>query len=251
MKTDTWKCRKIVVYPPGAVGGGASRWETVVRLVDISRAYGLGNRHVQAVRGLNAEFPAGTWTAIVGPSGSGKTTLLNLIGALDRPSSGRVEIDGRDVGTMGDAARTRFRRTHIGFIFQFFNLLPTLTAAENVALVAELAGRSGRESHDRAKDLLDRVGLGARARHRPDELSGGEMQRVAIARALMMDPPLLVADEPTGNLDTRTGATILDLLRATAGSQRTVVLVTHDPAIAATADRVLTMRDGQLLQEAA
>ena len=172
------------------------------------------------------------------------------MGALDRPTSGSV-IVGRATTSASSTtgARTFLRRLRIGFVFQFFNLLPTLTAAENVSGPARLAGRSARESRKRAQELLERVGLGKRQQHRPDQLSGGEMQRVAIARALMMDPPLLLADEPTGNLDSTTGKVILELVRGAVEAHRTVVLVTHDPSVAARGDRVLTMADGKLVAD--
>lgn len=218
----------------------------MIRLVDVSKSYGEGESAVHAVRGLSLEIPTGIFAAIVGASGSGKTTLLHLIGALDRPTSGRVEVAGLDLGSMNDAERTRFRRTKVGFVFQFFNLLPMLSAVENVALPAELSGMPSRRARERAESLLERVQLGHRKEHRPSALSGGEMQRVAIARALMMDPPLVVADEPTGNLDSKTGSAVLDELREAVGLERTLVLVTHDPTIAARADQVLTMRDGLL-----
>jgi putative ABC transport system ATP-binding protein len=218
----------------------------MIRLIDVSKSYGEGGNAVHAVRGLSLEIPTGMFAAIVGASGSGKTTLLHLIGALDRPTAGRVEVAGLDLGSMSDAERTRFRRTKVGFVFQFFNLLPMLNAVENVALPAELSGMPSRRARERAESLLERVQLGHRKQHRPSALSGGEMQRVAIARALMMDPPLVVADEPTGNLDSKTGAAVLDELREAVGLERTLVLVTHDPSIAARADRVLTMRDGYL-----
>ncbi len=202
-----------------------------------------------ALVGVSLEIAAGSLVAIVGPSGSGKSTLLNLIGALDRPSSGSIEIDGQSIGAADDEVRTKFRRERIGFVFQFFNLLPTMTARENVLLPAKLAGRRDRPTLDRADLLLDQVGLAARKLHKPEHLSGGEMQRVAIARALMMDPPLLLADEPTGNLDTQTGEQVLELLRGAVDARRTVVLVTHDPRIAERADRVLTIRDGRVVSD--
>jgi len=219
----------------------------MITLAQVSRAYGAGDKQVAAVRDVSVAIRAGAFVTIVGASGSGKSTLLHLMGALDRPTSGEVLLEDRDIGKMTDEERTLLRRDRIGFVFQFFNLLPTLTAAENVALAARLAGRSAGESSKRATDLLGRVGLSARRDHRPDQLSGGEMQRVAIARALMMDPPLLLADEPTGNLDSATGASVLELLRGAVDGRRTVVLVTHDPGIAARGDRILTMADGRLV----
>ncbi len=201
---------------------------------------------VIALAAVSFTVEPGSFVAIVGPSGSGKSTLLNLMGALDRPSSGRIRIAGTDLGTLDDDGLTALRRDTIGFVFQFFNLVPTLSALENAMMPALLAGEKPRDVESRAKRALEQVGLGHRVRHRPDELSGGEMQRVAIARALVGDPPLLLADEPTGNLDSRTGEEILALLTGSTSSRRTVVLVTHDPRVAERADRVLTIRDGRV-----
>jgi putative ABC transport system ATP-binding protein len=223
----------------------------MITLKNASREYGEGNKSVPAVRDVSVEIQAGSFVTIVGASGSGKSTLLHLMGALDRPTSGAVLLEGKDLGKMSDDERTLTRRDRIGFVFQFFNLLPTLTAAENVALPARLAGRSSSTTRQRATELLERVGLSARAGHRPDQLSGGEMQRVAIARALMMDPPVLLADEPTGNLDSTTGVSILELLRGAVEAHRTVVLVTHDGAVARKGDRMLTMADGKLVRDEA
>lgn len=221
----------------------------MIRLEHVSRSYGSGAKAVAAVRDVSLTIEAGSFVTIVGASGSGKSTLLNLMGALDRPTEGRVLLDKQDLSSMSDAERTLLRRTRIGFVFQFFNLLPTLTALENVALPARLARQTKKATEQRARELLDRVGLGARGKHRPDELSGGEMQRVAIARALMMDPPILLADEPTGNLDSGTGLSILDLLRGAVESHRTVVLITHDAGIAQRGQRIITMADGQVLRD--
>jgi len=201
---------------------------------------------VVALASVSLTIEPGAFVAIVGPSGSGKSTLLNLMGALDRPSSGRIRIAGTDLGALDDDGLTALRRDTIGFVFQFFNLVPTLSALENAMMPALLAGERPRDVEARAKEALAKVGLGHRIRHRPDELSGGEMQRVAIARALVGDPPLLLADEPTGNLDSRTGDEILALLTGTTSARRTVVLVTHDPRVAERADRVLTIRDGRV-----
>ena len=212
----------------------------------VSRTYGSGASAVAAVADVSFEIEAGSFVTIVGASGSGKSTLLNMLGTLDRPDQGKVIVDGTDLYALDDNALTRFRRDRIGFVFQFFHLLPTLSALENVMLPVELAGRGGKQAREKAAGLLKRVGLEARAGHRPDQLSGGEMQRVAIARALMMDPPLRLADEPTGNLDSKTGKSILDLLQALVDEQRTVVLVTHDPGVAKSGHRVLTMADGKL-----
>ncbi len=199
---------------------------------------------VEALRGVTVTIRAGELVAIVGPSGSGKSTLLNLAGALDRATSGTVRIHGEDLATLDDDAITRLRRDRLGFVFQFFNLLPTLTAIENVMLPSLLAGQDGAAVRARAEEQLEKVGLTKRRGHKPDQLSGGEMQRVAIARALVSDPPLLLADEPTGNLDTKTGEGVLELLLGATSARRTVILVTHDARIAARADRVLMIRDG-------
>jgi putative ABC transport system ATP-binding protein len=218
----------------------------IIELRDVYRSYGQGAGSVLALRGITAEIEAGSMTAIVGPSGSGKSTLLNLLGALDQPTRGQVILAGEDLGKLDDNARTRLRRERIGFVFQFFNLLPTLSAKENVLLPAKLAGRGGKELDARAVELLTRVGLKDRMHHRPDQLSGGEMQRVAISRALIMDPPVMLADEPTGNLDSKTGREVMGLLRGAVDARRTVILVTHDPRMAQIADRILTIRDGTL-----
>lgn len=223
----------------------------MITLVDVSRFYGSGPKAVPAVRDVSLEIEAGSFVTVVGASGSGKSTLLHLMGALDRPTTGSVLLEGVDLAKIGDDACTVLRRKRIGFVFQFFNLLPTLTAAENVALQARLSGMRAGAARRRALELLDRVGLAARSDHRPDQLSGGEMQRVAIARALMMDPPLVLADEPTGNLDSTTGAAILELLCGAVDTHRTVVLITHDPAIARRGNRILTMSDGRLVGDEA
>jgi putative ABC transport system ATP-binding protein len=221
----------------------------VIDVESVSRVYGQGAAAVRAVHDVSFRIMAGSIVTIVGASGSGKSTLLNMLGTLDHPTTGRILLSGNDVYALDDNARTRLRREQIGFVFQFFHLLPTLTAIENVMLTAELAGKGGKAARTRAGELLERVGLSGRTEHRPDELSGGEMQRVAIARALIMDPPLLLADEPTGNLDSKTGRAILELLRGAVHERRTVVLVTHDPNVAAQGDRVLTMADGRLASD--
>jgi putative ABC transport system ATP-binding protein len=218
----------------------------IIELKDVRRTYGQGASSVQALKGISVSIAAGSLTAIVGPSGSGKSTMLNLLGALDKPTSGRVVVAGADLSTLDDDACTRLRREKIGFVFQFFNLLPTLSAKENVLLPAKLSGLHSKALDERAEDLLTRVGLGGRMHHRPDQMSGGEMQRVAISRALIMDPPVLLADEPTGNLDSKTGREVMRLLRGAVDKRRTVILVTHDPRMARVADRVLTIRDGEL-----
>jgi putative ABC transport system ATP-binding protein len=223
----------------------------IIELKDVRRTYGQGASAVQALKGVTVSIEAGSLTAIVGPSGSGKSTLLNLLGALDQPTSGQVLVAGNDLSRLDDDARTRLRREKIGFVFQFFNLLPTLTARENVLLPAKLSGRHGRELDARADELLTRVGLAGRVHHRPDQLSGGEMQRVALSRALIMDPPVLLADEPTGNLDSKTGREVMRLLRGAVDKKRTVILVTHDPRVARVADRILTIADGELAADEA
>src|ERR1051325_2207022 len=206
-----------------------------------------GKRKVIALDSVDLEIAAGEMVSIVGPSGSGKSTLLNLIGGLDRPSGGEIEIDGRSVARLSDDELTRLRRDKIGFIFQFFNLLPSLTCVENVALPLHLKGMSRKETGKRARDLLGLVQLGERFDHLPDELSGGERQRVAIARALAFYPPILLADEPTGNLDTRTGAEILKLihdLHDRLGA--TILIVTHDRGVAESCPRTVTLRDARI-----
>ncbi len=222
----------------------------VIRVRNLSRELRLGKVRVHALRDVNLDIFAGEMVSIVGPSGSGKSTLLGLIGGLDSPSSGSVEIDGVDISNMNEDQLTTIRNEKIGFIFQFFNLIPTLTARENVALPVQFANKPKYRPDRRARELLEQLGLGDRMHHRPAELSGGEQQRVAIARALANDPPLLLADEPTGNLDTASGQVVLESLRDVqreAGT--TVVLVTHDPELAEITDRQLTLVDGQLLGE--
>jgi putative ABC transport system ATP-binding protein len=213
------------------------------------KRYGEGPVAVDALRGVDLTVADGEMLAIMGPSGSGKSTLLHLLGALDRPSAGTLELRGRRYDDLGDAELTRLRGEVFGFVFQFFNLLPTLTAAENVLLPALISGQRAGAYAGRVDELLARVGLADRAGHVPSELSGGEQQRVAIARALLREPQVLLADEPTGNLDSRSGHAVLELLRAMADEGQTVVMVTHDPAAAARADRVVLLRDGQIVQE--
>ena len=216
----------------------------------LEKTFGEGSAAVRALAGVSLEVRRGEIVAIMGPSGSGKSTLLHLLGALETPSAGRIELGGERYDGLDDAGLTRVRRDRIGFVFQFFNLLPALTAAENVLLPALIAGERGERSRGRAKALLDRVGLGARLEHLPSELSGGEQQRVSIARALLRDPELVLADEPTGNLDSRSSAEVLALLRELSRSEeQTVVMVTHDPGAAAVADRVVFLRDGLLAGE--
>ncbi|GAB2662307.1 ABC transporter ATP-binding protein [Nocardia goodfellowii] len=220
-----------------------------IELIDVVRRYRVGGQSIAALDSVSLRLDGSEFVALVGPSGAGKSTLLHVLGALDTPTSGRVLVDGQDIGGLGDAEQARFRLRRVGFVFQDFNLMPTLSAWENVALPEMLAGHSIRQARARAEQLLERVGLGGRVEHRPAELSGGQMQRVAIARALLMDPPLILADEPTGNLDSRTGSAILDLLAELAHSATTarlVVLVTHDHDAAARTDRTITLRDGRI-----
>lgn len=219
-----------------------------VELADVVRVYRAGGQTVRALDGIDLHIGGGEFTSIVGPSGAGKSTLLHLLGALDSPDTGSVRFNGDEIGTMNDDQQSTFRRHKIGFIFQFFNLLPTLTVWENIAVPALLDGKRLRAVRPKAMELLDRVGLSNRANHRPSELSGGQMQRVAVARALVMDPPLILADEPTGNLDSVTGATILQLLLNVAheSDDRAVVMVTHNLEAAAATDRVITLHDGNV-----
>jgi putative ABC transport system ATP-binding protein len=223
---------------------------TVVKTIDLEKVYRLGGVRVHALRGVNMELKRGEFVVVMGPSGSGKTTLLNLIGALDKPTGGEVHIDGENLAAMNEKELTRLRRSKVGFVFQFYNLIPVLTAFENVELPMIIAGVSKKERRERTRNLLQMVGLLNRADHRPDELSGGEQQRVAIARALANRPSIVLADEPTGDLDTATGAEVMKSLWETAKRENaTVVTVTHDPMVAKIADRILEMRDGRILKE--
>ena len=221
--------------------------DIVVRTLNLTRCYEMGDAQVDALRGVDLTVARGEFVALVGPSGSGKSTLLNLIGGLDRPTSGQVWINGTELSASDEQTLTRHRRQHVGFVFQSFNLLPRLTAEENVALPLMFSGIPEQERRARARALLERVGLGHRLDHRPTQLSGGEQQRVAIARALIGEPALLLADEPTGNLDTTIGAEIMSLLKALNQERGlTLLVVTHDPEVAAFADRVVKLRDGQV-----
>jgi putative ABC transport system ATP-binding protein len=221
----------------------------VILLRGVSKTF-EGKRKVTALDGIDLSIAKGEMASLVGPSGSGKSTMLNLIGGLDRPSQGEVELDGEPLSKLSDDELTRVRRDKIGFIFQFFNLLPTLSCLENVSLPLHLRGWPRKKVEERARELLDTVKLGARVDHLPDELSGGERQRVAIARALSVYPPILLADEPTGNLDTHTGAEILKLihdLHDRLGA--TVLVVTHDKTVAESCPRTIQLRDGRLFAD--
>jgi putative ABC transport system ATP-binding protein len=219
----------------------------MIRCTDVCKLYQQGDNQITALAGVTLEIPQGAFAAVMGQSGSGKSTLLHLIGGLDRPTSGELLVDDRLIGQMSDDQVTLFRRRRIGFIFQFFNLLPTLSAAENVALPFVLDGRSKNEADERAAALLAKVGLQHRQQHLPEELSGGEIQRVAIARALAFNPPILLADEPTGNLDSKNGLAILDLLRQVNRQDGcTIVMVTHSDEAAGYADRKIYLRDGRV-----
>ncbi len=220
----------------------------VVEAHDVVRRYGEGDTAVEALRGVNLEVERGKLTAVMGPSGSGKSTLMHLLAALDIPTSGYVVLAGTKLGELSDKEITKLRRKHIGFIFQFFNLLPMLTAEENVVLPLSIAGE--KPDKEWFENLLKNVGLTDRRSHRPSELSGGQQQRVAIARALVTQPTVVFADEPTGNLDSRTSGEILDLMRSSVDSYgQTTMMVTHDPRAAAIADRILFLADGQIVKD--
>ena len=228
------------------VNGGAP--VAVVRASHVVRRYGEGDTAVEALRGVSVEIARGQLTAVMGPSGSGKSTLMHILAGLDQPTSGQVSVAGVDVTALDDTALTKLRRDHIGFIFQFFNLLPMLTAAENIVMPLRLAG--GKPDPAWFEELIDKVGLNDRLSHRPAELSGGQQQRVAVARALVSRPSVMFADEPTGNLDSTTGGEILALLRDSVDTLgQTTVMVTHDPRAASIADRILFLADGRVVRE--
>ena len=223
---------------------------TVVAALEAARrTYVMGDTLVHALDGLNLVIEEGEYVAIMGQSGSGKSTLLNILGCLDRLTQGRYILDGTDVSALDDAALSRQRNRRLGFVFQAYNLIPHLTVLENIEVPMEYAGVRSRPARTRAQQLAERMGLGARSDHRPSELSGGQQQRVAIARALANDPALLLADEPTGNLDSATGLDILALLDELSGQGRTLVIVTHDPSVAARAQRTIHMLDGRIDQD--
>ncbi len=221
--------------------------EALLEIRDLTKSYARGRQVVEALRGVSLSVERGEFASIMGPSGSGKSTLLHLIGGLDRPTGGSVRLGGQAIQDFDDEALSAFRRRRLGFIFQFFNLLPTLSAVENVALPLLLDGQSLSRIADKAKELLSLMGLGDRLHHRPDQLSGGEMQRVAIARALVTDPLVVLADEPTGNLDTKMGTLVLEMLARTARERgQTIIMVTHDARAASFSGRLITLRDGRI-----
>jgi putative ABC transport system ATP-binding protein len=220
----------------------------VVAAREVTRRYGEGDTAVDALRGVTLDVEQGKLTAVMGPSGSGKSTLMHILAALDKPTSGSVWIAGNDLGTLNDTETTKLRREHIGFVFQFFNLLPMLTAEENIVLPLTIAGE--KPEREWREELLKKVGLQDRRSHRPAELSGGQQQRVAIARALVSKPTVVFADEPTGNLDSKTSGEILDLMRDSVDSLgQTTVMVTHDARAAAIADRILFLADGLIVRD--
>ena len=219
----------------------------MIRLERVSRVFRVGETEVRALDDVSEHVDAGEHVALMGPSGSGKSTLLNVLGCLDRPTRGSYRLDGREVATLDDAELTRVRRSLVGFVFQSFHLVPRLTAAGNVELPMLFAGVGRAERRERAAAGLAAVGLAPRSDHRPDQLSGGERQRVAIARATVLEPKLLLADEPTGNLDTASGRHVLEILEQMNGAGLTLVMVTHDPAVARRARRVLVLKDGRVV----
>ena len=220
----------------------------IVSTADLRRTYGEGETAVHALAGVTLDFPAGQYTAIMGPSGSGKSTLMHLLAGLDRPTSGTVEIEGEDLSKLDDTGLTRLRRDRLGFVFQAFNLVPVLTALENITLPITLAGRKPDQAW--LDELIETVGLRDRLTHRPSELSGGQQQRVAVARALASRPDIMFGDEPTGNLDSRAGAEVLGFLRNSVRELgQTVVMVTHDPVAAAVASRLVVLDDGKVVHD--
>ena len=233
---------------PPSHDGAAAREGLAVSARDLTKRYGSGDARVDALRGVSVDFPRGQFSAVMGPSGSGKSTLMNILAGLDNPTSGSVMIDGTEITTLKDRQLTMLRREKVGFVFQFFNLLPMLTAEENLELPMSIAGRKIDPEWER--ELVGAVGLEDRRRHRPSELSGGQQQRVALARGLISRPAVLFADEPTGNLDSGTSEEMLRLLRRSVDEfGQTIVMVTHDGRAAASADRVLFLRDGEIVED--
>jgi putative ABC transport system ATP-binding protein len=223
---------------------------SVYELSDITKIYGSGNTQVRALNSIDLTVARGDFLAIVGASGSGKTTLLQLLGALDRPTTGKITLLGQDLSTLGDRDLTRLRRDTIGFVFQQFNLIPTLTAAGNIEAAIATRHDSAEQRAERVNELLSSVGLADRVHHLPSQLSGGEQQRVAIARALANRPTVLLADEPTGNLDTNTGNEIIELLnQLVENANQTIILITHEPAVAAAAQRTISLKDGHIITD--
>ncbi|MEV6677270.1 ABC transporter ATP-binding protein [Streptomyces erythrochromogenes] len=237
--------QETVTVPAAREAGGTP----IVAVDDVHHSFGSGAQAVHALRGVSFEVRRGELTALKGRSGSGKTTLLNLVGGLDTPTSGRISVDGTDLASLGEPDLLALRRDRIGFVFQSFGLIPVLTAAENVGVPMRLRRIPAREREERARTLLAMVGLADHAEQRPGELSGGQQQRVAVARALANDPDLIIADEPTGQLDSETGRSIMELLRAVVRSESVTILVaTHDPNLIELADRVVELRDGRLVE---
>ncbi len=231
--------------PSGGAGGPSeASASAMISLRGISRTYDVGGRPVRALRDFDLDIATGEYVSIMGPSGSGKSTLLNIVGCLDRPNSGSYKLDGEETADLSETELSRVRRHKIGFVFQFFHLVPRLTAAENVELPMVFAGTDARERRERAARALASVGLADRVHHRPDQLSGGERQRVAVARAMVMDPAILLADEPTGNLDSASGAEIVELIETMNAHGLTLLVVTHDPAIGGRARRRIRLADG-------
>lgn len=220
-----------------------------IEIQGLTKTFHVGDVDVQALRGVNLKVERGEFVAIVGPSGSGKSTLFNILGGLAPPTSGTVTIDGQDLAKLDDAGRTEMRKKHIGFIFQKYNLLPTLTAADNIEIARHICGTSGKPADPIFEGLLKDLGIASRLHHKPRALSGGEQQRVAIARALVNHPALLLADEPTGNLDTENSNAVLGILRdLNKRMKQTILMITHNPEAAAFADRIVTMRDGRVVE---
>jgi len=245
MNSQPTKETQSTMYDESALISPIAPASVAVGAHNLTRRYGDGDSVVEAVRDVSLEIPSGGFTAIMGPSGSGKSTLMHLLAGLDRPSEGTVEIAGEDITSMGDKQLTLLRREHIGFVFQAFNLVPTLSAEENVTLPLSIAGR--KIDRDWVDSVMSRVGLDERRSHRPAELSGGQQQRVAVARALVSEPTVLFADEPTGNLDSRASAEVIDLLsEASSVYGQTIVMVTHDPVAAEAADRTIHIEDGRV-----